>query len=330
MKRVVILGASGFFGGLIAAKLRAAGIQPVLASRSRSEVKIDANNPSDLRANLKQRDLIIDAAGPFQKRTPALIEAARTMGCDVIDLSDSVEYTKMIYGYEAPIRSAGIRVLTACSALSTVSAAVLKASGITEPRRLSVYLVPASHHTASLGTVSSMMSSMLGARRALRFPRPLGKRTGLTVKSVDSVTLPRIFTMLRSTELVVDTQVPGMNLVLMMAAGWTAMKQVMERYEPTLIDIARRFGPKSGVLAYEIVSILTQKYVVFTGEKTHMLAVLPAVHAAMAIAAGRFTPRGLVPPTEHVDAAQLFEAARGEGIEVVEMISAPRAGARAS
>ena len=84
MKRVVVIGGSGFFGGLIAERLAAAGLQPIIASRSRGELRIDANNPEDLRNNLKGRDLVIDAAGPFQKRTPALIEAARTIGFDVI------------------------------------------------------------------------------------------------------------------------------------------------------------------------------------------------------------------------------------------------------
>ena len=149
MKRVVILGGSGFFGSLIAERLTTLGMQPIVASRSRGEVRIDADNPEDLRSHLKQRDLVIDAAGPFQKRNSALIETARTMGVDVIDISDSVDYTSMVYKYEAPIGAAGIRVLTACSSLSTISAAVLKSVSVDEPRRLSAYLVPAIRHTAS-------------------------------------------------------------------------------------------------------------------------------------------------------------------------------------
>src|SRR6476646_1997879 len=127
MKRVVVIGGSGFFGRLIVERLTAAGLQPIAASRSWGELRIDANDPESLRASLKQRDLVIDAAGPFQKRTPALIQVARTIGFDVIDLSDSPEYTAMIYEQQAPILASGIRVLTACSSLSTVSALMLKA-----------------------------------------------------------------------------------------------------------------------------------------------------------------------------------------------------------
>lgn len=317
MKRVVILGGSGFFGRLIAERLYTAGLKPIVASRSWGELRIDANNPEDLRTKLKQRDLVIDAAGPFQTRTPALIEAARTMGFDIIDLSDSAAYTEMIYQHEAPIGAAGIRVLTACSSLSTVSAAVLKSSSVEATRRLSVYLMPASRHTATAGTMASLLASVEGGVRTFEFPAPLGHRGGITVKSVDSVTLPRIFPALRTTELVVDVQIFGANLGLYAAARWPGLRQFAERFRSTLLGITRRIGPTSGVLAYELASAAGHKYRIFTGEKCHMLAVIPAIEAALAIAGGRFPQRGLVPPTDHVDPAQLFDAVRKEGIETI-------------
>jgi saccharopine dehydrogenase-like protein len=317
MKRVVIIGGYGFFGRLIAERLSAAGLQPIVTSRSRGELRIDANNPEDLRKNLKQRDLVIDAGGPFQKRSPALIEAARRIGFNVIDLSDSPEYTSMIYTQETPIQAAGIRVLTACSSLSAVSAAVLKSWSVEEPRRLSAYLVPASRYTTTPATLASFLASAQGAFRMFHFPRPLGIRAGVTVRSVDSVTLPRIFPTLRTTELVVDLHIPFVNLLLLGAARWPAIPQLIERHKSTALGLAHRIGLKRGVLAYELASKVGHKYRIFTGEKSYMLAVLPAVQAALAIAEGRFTHRGVVPPTEHVDPAQLFDAARQEGIEMV-------------
>ena len=62
--------------------------------------------------------------------------------------------------------------------------------------------------------------------------------------------------------------------------------------------------------------MLRRKQLTFRGRKSYMLAVLPAIQAATAIAAGRFPHRGLVPPTEHVDTTQLYEAARNEGISI--------------
>ena len=314
MKRVVILGGSGFFGALIAERLRAGGVQPVIASRSHGDVRIDADNADSLKANLKARDLVIDAAGPFHKRTPALIQAARTIGFDVIDISDSVQYTSMIYENEAPIGASGVRVLTACSALSSVSAAILKSVGVTEPRRLSAYLVPPSRTAATPASTASLLHSLDGKTRSFRFPQPIGKRAGVTVKSVDSVTLRREFPTLRTIELVVDTHTFGMNAVLMLAARWQPVRRVLERYQPTAVDIMRRFGPADGVLAYEIGSSMKPKYVIFVGPKIYMLSVLPAIEAAQAILANKFEHRGVVPPSKHVDAGQLFETVRKEGI----------------
>jgi len=314
MKRVVVIGGSGFFGGLITERLAAAGLQPIIASRSRGELRIDANSPEDLRQHLKGRDLVIDAAGPFQKRNPALIEAARTIGFDVIDLSDSPEYTAMVYERQAPIQAAGIRVLTACSALSTVSAAVLKSVSIDEPRRLSAYLVPASRYTANPGTVASVMASVTGSLQTFQFPRPLGKRTGIAVRTVDAVTLPRAFPSLKSAELAVDLRIPGMNAVLMGAARWPGVAVLMDLFQPTALGLAHLIGSRSGVLAYEIATAVGNKYRIFSGEKSYLLAVIPAIHAATAIVEGRFSRRGVVAATEQVEPNQLFDAARKEGI----------------
>lgn len=312
MKRIVVLGGTGFFGNLIVERLRAAGLEPLVASRS-AEMKIDANSRDDLHAHLKQRDLVIDAAGPFQTRTPALIEAAGKVGFDVIDINDSADYTAMVYQHEAPIASAGIRVLTACSSLSTVSAAVLGMSSITSPRRITAYLRPASRITANAGSVASFLQSQFGRARTIQFGEPIGLRRGVSIKSVDSVTLPRYFPSLREAELVVDAGIPGSNFLL----AKPELRQYVLRYQNRLVPIARRIGPKSGILAYEIVGSGGSKHQYFTGAKAHLTAVLPAVMAATAIAAGRFPHRGVVPPLQHVNASELFEAMWKEGIGVM-------------
>ncbi|HEU4521324.1 MAG TPA: saccharopine dehydrogenase NADP-binding domain-containing protein [Thermoanaerobaculia bacterium] len=313
MKRIVVLGGTGFFGSLIVERLRAAGLEPLVASRS-SELRIDANNPDDLRAQLRQRDLVIDAAGPFQHRTPALIDAAAKMGFDVVDINDTADYATLVQQREAPIAAAGIRVLTACSSLSTVSAAVLAVSSVVQPRRITAYLRPASRRTANAGSVDSFLHSMIGKRRLIRFGEPLGVRRGVTARSADSVTLPRLFSSLRETELVVDAGIPGANFVL----ARPELRRLVERFRSQLAKIARKIGPKSGILAYEIASTGGgSKHQFFTGEKAHLTAVLPAVMAAISIAAGRFPHRGLVPPTQHVNASDLFESMWKEGIAVV-------------
>jgi hypothetical protein len=239
------------------------------------------------------------------------------MGIDVVDISDSVEYTSMVYKYEAPISAAGIRVLTACSSLSTISAAVLKSLSVDEPRRLSAYLVPAIRHTASPSTIESVLLSLQGSFKKFQFPKPIGNRIGVTVKTVDSVTLPRIFPTLKTTDLTVDLRFPGMNLALAAVPRWAFARRMMEKFQSKAIAFAKTVGTTHGVLGYEIASKVGFKYRIFTGDTSYMLAVLPAIVAAISIAEGRFTKRGLVPPTDHVEYRELMEAVRNEGITFI-------------
>ena len=312
MKRVVVLGGTGFFGKLVVEELAAAGLQPVIASRSSGDVRIDANDPESLRGYLKQRDLVVDAAGPFQNRNSALIDAARTIGFDVIDLSDSVDYTGMVYRNEAPIGAAGIRVLTACSSLSTVSAIVLASTDIANPKRLSVYLRPASRFTANPGSMRSFLAGVQGSARTIRFPR-LGSRSGVLVKSVDAVTLPALFPTLQTIELIADSG----NFVANMFMPYASVRRWTENHLDRVMQLVHKIGNKEGVLGYEIAGADGRKHVVFTGANAHMVAVIPAIEAARAIAEGRFVQRGVIPPTGHVDPNVFWEAVRSEAIDVV-------------
>ena len=300
MKRIVVLGATGFFGGLIFERLRAAGLQPVGASRTSAELRIDANSADDLRVNLKQRDLVIDAAGPFQTRTPALIDAATRIGFDLIDLSDSAEYTSMIYGREAPIGAAGIRVLTACSTLSTITALVVQYAPVEKPGRVSVYLRPESRFTANRGAIESFLRSMQGVESG-----------GVRVKSVDAVTLPRTFASVKRVDFTVDAGLLG-NFTLQ----FESFRRWLSTHEEQAMKIARRLGSTKGVVRVEVASLLHKRMQKFAGRKSYMIAVLPAILAATSIANGKFPHRGLVPPTQHVDRIELFEAIRAEGIEI--------------
>jgi saccharopine dehydrogenase-like protein len=301
MKRIVVLGGTGFFGGLIAGRLRAGGLQPIVAARSAGEMQLDANNPDELRKNLKQRDLVIDAAGPYQTRTPALIETAMRVGFDVIDLSDSPEYSGMIYEREAPITASGIRVLTACSGMSTVSALIVQASGIENPSRIEVFLRPASRITANPGAIASFLRSIEGV-----------DREGLKVKSVDTVTLPRVFPSLKRIDFIVDTGHTSGNFLLQFA--W--FRQQLERRLDGAAKFARRVGNRDGVIRFQVSTLLRGRTQTFSGPQSYMLAVIPAILAATAIAAGQFTQRGLVPPTQHVDYSKLLDALHAEGIQI--------------
>ena len=69
MKPVIVLGGLGLFGRIAVEQLRALGIPAQIASRrAEAEIQVDANDPVSIRTAFGEGDLVVDAAGPFQKR----------------------------------------------------------------------------------------------------------------------------------------------------------------------------------------------------------------------------------------------------------------------
>src|SRR5439155_1719737 len=154
---VVVVGGTGFFGRAAAERLRSHGVRAVLASRrAGAELRVDVESRASMKTALKPYDVVLDAAGPFQARTTALIEAAIETGFDVVDLSDSLRYAERVADLRLRIEAAGVRVLTSCSSVSAVGAAAIRLSGVEKPVRLDVVLRPATRDTAHRATARAL------------------------------------------------------------------------------------------------------------------------------------------------------------------------------
>ncbi len=222
MKRVIVLGGQGLFGRTIVDQLQAVGIRSLVAGRhSKADVQINANDTASIRAAVAPGDLVIDTAGPFQRRTMALVQAAIDIGFDLIDINDNLRYAEQILALEKQIAAAGIRVLSSASSVSAFAAAAVEQSGISEPLRITAFLAPATRHTANRGTALSLIESVgqpvrvwrngklqtltgWGEQRRFEMPSPLGPIRGRLFKSADAVFLPRIWPSLKTVEMFVD------------------------------------------------------------------------------------------------------------------------------
>ena len=348
-RRIVVLGGTGRFGGAVVELLRGEGMAPLVAARGGSsgsgrgttragaavpDLRLDAEDPDALRAALLPGDIVVDAAGPFQVRTAALAAAAVDVGCDVIDLSDSLVHFERIEALRAQIEAQGIRVLTSCSSVTTVLATLIRASGVHDPARVSVYLAPASRVTATEGTGGSLRHSLGRPIRILRggrlveargwrssrpftMPPPIGRARGFLLESVHAATLQRIFPALRDADFWVDSRVPGLNLGLSLLARSPALAARVTRARGLRAFVARRWGSVAGGMLAEIEdgSGTVTEARLFARQRSYLAAVAPAVLAARAIAAGRFAERGLVPQDRHVDPAELLAYLDRLGIE---------------
>jgi hypothetical protein len=327
-RRIIIAGGLGFFGAAAAERLRRAGHGPLVAARRPgADLLLDVEDAASLRAALRPGDVVLDAAGPFQRRSTTLVEAAIEIGCDVVDLADSLRYVRDVYALSSKAAAAGVAVLTACSTVSAVSAAAVRESGIARPERLTGLLVPAAAHSAATGSAKSLLQSvgrpvevLQGGRLAVRagwrtrhfrFPSPLGERAGFLLESADGYTLPLCWPSLRTVELYVNPNVPGLAALLRLAARFPFVRRSVQATLRPGLWVSRWLGSRSGGIAYEIEGEGRWVRIVLTApDHGYVVAVAPAVLAIDHLARGdgdrQATALGVVPPDQHVKSEKLM------------------------
>lgn len=308
--------------------LRSRGVAALVASRrSGADVHLDVEDPDSLRMALRREDVVVDAAGPFQERSSALLEAALERQVDLVDLSDSLTYAELVYDRAGEIERRGVRVLTSCGAISAVAAALVEASGVANPARASALLVPASRHTASPATVRALLASTGRPVRVWRDARlveadgwsesrrfRLPARRGHLVESAASRTLPASWPSLRAADFWVDPHLPLAARALSLPAV-----RVLLRRAP---DLARLFatavGSSGGAFAVEVEARdgETAALALSAPRRSFLTAVAPAVLAAQALAEGSFVGQGVIPAHRQVPAATLLAYLRELGLRL--------------
>ena len=337
MRRIVIAGGQGFFGRTAAERLRAEGAAPLSAGRRPgADLRLDVEDPASLRAALRPGDVVLDTVGPFQDRSTALAEAALEIGFDLVDIADSRAYVARLYALRPRFDAAGVRLLTACSSVSGVSAALVTHSGLTDPVRVTGFLVPAAHYAANPGSGASLLRSVgqpvqvlhggalvtrTGWRDARNFvmPAPIGRMHGHLFETADPLTLPTAWPGLRDAAFYVDSWVPGLNVMLDLGARSALVHAFMKRFMPIGLALSRRLGSATGCLAFEVegASGRVARYALISTHYGHYTPIAPAVLAALALANDRFEPRGIVPPNLYVDPEELLAYLGRVGVQTV-------------
>jgi saccharopine dehydrogenase-like NADP-dependent oxidoreductase len=159
-KRVVIVGGSGRVGGSTAAALAACGAPltltlagrdaaratrvtagaPQPALRDASFVRCDVDDPASLAAALAGADLVVHAAGPFQRQPRcAVLEAAIAARVPYLDVCDDTAYGQQAKAQHAAAQAAGIRAVV-CGGMfpgvSNLMAAQLVRAEEAPPKRI--------------------------------------------------------------------------------------------------------------------------------------------------------------------------------------------------
>jgi hypothetical protein len=310
LRRVLVLGAHGFFGRHAIALLRADGIAAVPISHADADVE----DRSALRALVHPNDVLLDTVGPFQRRSQALLDIALERQADLVDLSDSPGYASAMAGRRDAIAARGIAVLTGCSAISAVVATLVRASDVGEPARVEAWLAPASRDTANVATARSFLASVRSSPlQACEFA-PV---RGLRVESGLSVQLPAIWPRLAETAFWVDPHTRGAVPLLALATRSSVARRAMDALVPLGVRLARLVGTRAGLFAVRVEgSAGVGRWILSAPRESYLLALGPATIAVRRLASGDRGPRGLVPADEQVSQDDLMRFLAAHGITV--------------
>jgi hypothetical protein len=334
LRRVLVVGA-GFFGRLLAARLAAEGLEPLVATRSRGDLRLDAEDDASLRRVLRPGDVVVDTAGPFASRTTRLVRAAIATGCDVIDLAESLSWSEAVLALDTAASAAGVRLYPACSAVAAVAGACLRASAMPAPESVDLFLAPASAETASPATVRGFVGSLGRTIRTFRDGRmtslrgyteertfPSSGRRGGIVENAGAMLLPRSWPSLRRVEFWVDPNAPLARAALVFAARAQPLAALARAVVPRLG--AGPFGRHDGMFAVDVGD--RSRHAAFTfsaARRSYLIAVEPAVIAAQALARGARPAVGVVLPHAQVDPETLFARLAALGIAVAQADRSP-------
>ncbi|MBE2315355.1 saccharopine dehydrogenase NADP-binding domain-containing protein [Solirubrobacter sp. CPCC 204708] len=185
--RIVVFGATGYTGELIAARLVAAGVRPVLAGRSENRLSALAERLGGLewtRADAMRQntvfdlvgppDVLVSTVGPFVKWGLPAARAAVAAGCTYIDTSGEPEFIRRLFDeLDGPASRSGARLLPSLSyefAAGTLAGALALDEAGDGAARVDVgyYALGAGPTSLSAGTRESLVGVTVGDHFAFR------------------------------------------------------------------------------------------------------------------------------------------------------------------
>ena len=123
MNTLLIYGATGFTGGLVAEEAARQGLRPVLAARSREGLERRAtelglpwrtfglDEPAQARAGLDGVGTVLNLAGPFSATAAPMIDACRAVGAHYVDVTGEAAVLEAAAACDVEARRDGIVVL---------------------------------------------------------------------------------------------------------------------------------------------------------------------------------------------------------------------------
>lgn len=180
---IVVIGATGYTGGLIARRLSGGGTPFVVAARDPDRLKrlaaelddavpqvVDVADPASLDRLIRQGDAVINTAGPFMELGDPVVRACLDAGAHYLDTTGEQPFMHAVHErHHQEARSAGVAIVNAMAfeyALGDCALAV-GAQGLAAPLRSVDVLYAWKNAASSRGTRRTVVR-MLGNRGWVR------------------------------------------------------------------------------------------------------------------------------------------------------------------
>ena len=201
--RIVVFGATGYTGRLVAERLVAAGAHPVLAGRDVGRLEklaaslggLEVAQADAMRQNTvfelveSADDVLVATVGPFVKWGGPAARAAVSAGCTYLDSTGEPEFIRRVFGeLSGPAARSGARLMTAMGydyvPGALAGALALEAAGEDAVRvDVGYYALGGMVNSLSAGTKVSSVGAMLADGHAFRDGRMVTARSAERVRS---------------------------------------------------------------------------------------------------------------------------------------------------
>jgi short subunit dehydrogenase-like uncharacterized protein len=207
--RIVVFGATGYTGRLVAERLMAAGARPVLAARNPDRLPESLAGLETVRADAMRQntvfglvdspdDVLVSTVGPFAKWGGPAVRAAVAAGCTYLDSTGEPAFIRQVFSeFGGPAARSGARLLTAMG-YDYVPGALAGALALSEAGEDAVrvdvgyYALGGMINSLSAGTKQSLVGVTLADGHAFRDGRVQTARAAERVRSFSVAGRPRV------------------------------------------------------------------------------------------------------------------------------------------
>jgi hypothetical protein len=341
MRRVLVIGGSGFFGRLLIDDLlQRSNCELILGSRRRAHsdrfktVLANLMDRSTIVRALEGIDVVICAAGPYQNMPLTLAELCLERGIHYIDLADDREFVRKV---RALAQASQTKRATICTAWSTVSAlsgvlAKIASAGIEPVHTIRIHMAPGNRGARHTATIASLLHSV-GQRFTIwrdgkacevrgwslpidfNFASPIGGRRGYLVDVPDHELFPDLFGA-ATVEFRAGSELSSLNSAVSVLAAtrlnWVRWSGLYQK----AASLFSSLGTDAGGIAVEVAGRTRRTAQIVAASRGERMAVMPASITAALLLTGQAQP-GLLSHTDWINEEQLQSECEKRGFQLI-------------